>query len=165
MRTLFTPTRTLLTPLLILSSLMATPVMATNAAAPDAIVCADEHADKTLASLPQPKCLILQKTFEQARAQNAPLREESHRLSEQLDTLLLAPQFDRKTYLDKSAKLGTLRAKMKATEDDAFTSAAAQFSQEERKILVKWRDLRHHREEWSHREWSPTHDKRPQHQP
>jgi hypothetical protein len=54
-----------------------------------------------------------------------------------------APDFDKRTYLDKSAKLGTLRAKICANLEGAIATVAEQFTPEERKILIKADRLRY----------------------
>jgi uncharacterized membrane protein len=130
------------------------------------------HSDKLWANLPQEKRQILHDAMVQAHKQNEPLQEESEKLDKELDTLLVAPNFDKNAYLDKSAKLGVLHAKMKANMSDAFAGVVGKFTPEERKILAKSWEIRHHRfhhGEQHHdgylEESSHHHDGEPYHKP
>lgn len=93
--------------------------------------------EKLLAQLPQAKRRILEDTLRRTDRQNRKLREKEIHLEAELEDLMKAPGFDERTYLDKSAKLGTLRAKMHANLEDAIAAVAAQFTPEERRILLK----------------------------
>jgi uncharacterized membrane protein len=129
--------------------------------------CINESQDrinmqKLLAQLPQPKRKILDSTLKQAEKQNRALLDRKLELETQTDDLLAAPAFDKPSYLDKSARLGTLRAKMNANMDDAIAEVAAQFSPQERIVLMKMRQLWH--THGYHKEWSRD-DEEDNHQP
>ncbi len=109
--------------------------------------------ERLISQLPVEKRRLFDDTMKRTDRQNRKLLEEKHRLEAELIALLEAPEFDQRTYLDKSAKLGRLRAKMHANMEDAIAMVAAQFTLEERKILVKthtfWQMHGEH-ERWSH---------------
>jgi uncharacterized membrane protein len=109
------------------------------------------QTEKALSRLPPAKRKILTDTIIRVNKQNRKLLEEKHRLESELDAILASPEFDQRSYLDKSAKLGTLRAKMHANSEDAIAWIAARFTPQERKVLIGMRKLwKMHgdREEW-----------------
>jgi len=146
--------RRILPAALLLTMLAASPVAYSNDIPPvDESHCEHNHMDKLWSKLPEAKRTLLQESMTKAHASNQSLYEERRKLHDQLDNLLLADTFDKKTYLDKSAKSGVIAAKIKAGEEDAFASIAAKLTPEERKILVRLREIGHHHKEWCHGEW------------
>ncbi len=118
-----------------------------------------------LAQLPPAKRKLLDDTLKRAEKENSKLREQKLKHEAELDKLLAAPDFDKRSFLDNSAKLGTLRAKMSANLDDAIAGVAAQFSLQERGVLLKMRQLWHthgYHEEWSRDDEEDNHQPAPE---
>jgi uncharacterized membrane protein len=95
--------------------------------------------------LPEEKRQLLHNMMINAEKQNEALKTESKRLITELNGLLTAATFNKSAYQSKSAKLGVLQAKIKANWSDAFTEIAGQFNRQEREILAKMNEIRHHR--------------------
>jgi hypothetical protein len=62
-----------------------------------------------------------------------------------LDAILATPGFNKRSYLDKNAKLGTLRAEIHVHINDAIALVAAQFMPKKRLVL------------WSHNDEGDNH--------
>lgn len=94
--------------------------------------------------LPEEKRTLLRSTMEKIHKENASLREQGRKLDKELDALLKVQEFDKSTFLAKQAQLDAIHDKMKAKAEQELASIAADFTQEERKILAEMRNMRHH---------------------
>jgi uncharacterized membrane protein len=74
-----------------------------HAAGPENRQCPSQIA-RILGRLPQAKRRILDDTLRRADLQNRKLYEEKRALEAELESLMSARVFDKRTYLDKSAK-------------------------------------------------------------
>ena len=101
-----------------------------------------------VAKLPKEKAEAFLAIIKQERDKDLTAkRETAIQLHKQLDTILTAPTFDKAAYLAKSKELQDLWNAKHQHMTEAFTTAAATLSQEERKTLVatmKEMHQRHH---------------------
>ena len=94
--------------------------------------------------LPEEKQKLLHETMEKVHKENASLRDQKHKLHQELDALMKAPEFDKDAFLAKTAQMDALHDKMKSNAEKQFASVAGEFTPEERKILVEMRHMHHH---------------------
>ncbi len=102
------------------------------------------HAKELLAQLPEDKRVLLHNAMITAHKQNEPLHEKEEKLHKELDALLIAPTFDKNTYLEKSSKINELQARIRANRENAFVSVASQYTAEERAVLVQLHQIEHY---------------------
>lgn len=127
--------------------------------------CAHSHPSTPFTGLSSDDQKILHNAMMAAHKQNKPLEEKIRILHEDLHALLIAPAFDKEMYLAKKRKLYALEAKAKANMENAFASAVAQFSPQERKTLAKFHEMGHHHPQWQHEGWSHHNEEESYHQP
>ena len=74
--------------------------------------------------------------MKQAHEKNMDIADQIHSLHDEIDEIVMAEPFDEAAFKAKSAKLREVYETMRANTDEAFASAIAQLSQDERKILA-----------------------------
>ena len=120
--------------------------------------------DTFLTRLPDKRQELLRQIIAQADNDNRKLLESKQTLTRELEAILVAGTFDERSYLDKSAKLGTIRAKMRSNLDDAVAYAASHFTQDERKVLIQMHLLWQthcNLDKWSHDDEANDHHAAP----
>jgi uncharacterized membrane protein len=95
-----------------------------------------------LAKLPPEKLKYYRDVIAQLQRKNSPLRKQAIDLEKNMDEMLLSPQFNKTEYLAKDAQIVNLYNQIRANGVDAIGTMAAQFTPEERKILMELRDPR-----------------------
>jgi len=117
----------------------------------DKIWCHHQEGNEALWHLlPEEKRTMLHESMEKIHKQNAALREQGHKLHEDLSVLLKGDEFDKDAYLAKKTQLDLVHDKMRKNAEKEFAEVAAKFSPEERKILAEMQNMRHHREHGYH---------------
>jgi uncharacterized membrane protein len=94
------------------------------------------YLEQTIANLPEQDAVQFRDTMKQAHEKNMAIADKVHELHDDLDEIMAADTFDKKAFLAKSDKLREVYEQMRANTDEAFASASAQLSQEERKTLA-----------------------------
>jgi len=94
------------------------------------------YLEKALAKLPEQDAAQFRDTMKQAHKDNMAIADQIHALHDDMDDIIIAEPFDKDAFRAKSAKLREVYEKMRANTDEAFLSATAQLTQEERKTLV-----------------------------
>ncbi len=94
------------------------------------------HFEQALSKLPEAKAETFRASLKQAHDQHAPIYEQTHKLHDELKTILTAPTFDKDAFIAKHKQLQGLYDQMRAHMTEAFADAAAKLSLEERKTLA-----------------------------
>jgi uncharacterized membrane protein len=92
---------------------------------------------KLLNQLSADKEMLFHRTMREVREKEANILEQIKALKAEINDILTAAEFNEALFLEKTKKVQELHAMMRATKDEAIVKLAKQFSQEERKILVK----------------------------
>ena len=87
-------------------------------------------------SLPEDKQTLIIETMESVHAKNSVVREEIQAAKQALMEVLTAPEFDEKTFQANVDKMNELHDQMFLSLTSAIKDVAAQFTQEERQVLV-----------------------------
>jgi len=105
------------------------------------------YMDHALSRLPAQKAADFRETMKNAREENKDLEEKVHGLHGDLHTILTAPDFDKKAFLEKRTEIQQLHDQMEANRTEAFASAVSELSQKERVALTRSLDhaKKHHR--------------------
>ena len=107
------------------------------------------YIEEALSKLPEEDAAQFRNTMKQSQEKGKTIFEQMHKLHEDLHGILTAEKFDKAAYIAKNKELTKLHDKMHANMTEAFATAAAQLSQDDRKILAdamknKWH---HHHDE------------------
>jgi Spy/CpxP family protein refolding chaperone len=94
--------------------------------------------------LPEAKRQLLHETMKTAFEKNKGLFDRMHKLHEKLHDVLKADAFDAHAFKETSAQIEKTRDRIHAIRMDAFASIAAQFTPEEREMLVRFHGHHHH---------------------
>jgi len=87
-------------------------------------------------SLPEDKQTLIIETMESVHAKNSGVREEILAAKQALMEVLTAPEFDEKAFQANVDKMNELHDQMFLSITSAIKDVAAQFTQEERQVLV-----------------------------
>lgn len=87
-------------------------------------------------SLPEDKQTLIIETMESVHEKNSGVKEEIQVTKEALMEMLTAPEFDEKAFQANVDKMNELHDKMFLSITSAIKDVAAQFTQEERQVLV-----------------------------
>ena len=132
--------------LVLTTTLLATTAYAQDDTAPAAASSGQElqkkEAQKELAQLPADKAKAYNDAMQKANDSNKELRSQIHKAYEEADMILTAEKFDKKAFLAKAVEIDALYDKTRINMNSAFVGVAENFTQEERKILLKTRNER-----------------------
>jgi uncharacterized membrane protein len=95
-----------------------------------------QFMEKALSQLPEKKANVFRDTMKQAYEKNESLNAQVKAQKEELRGLLAAQNFDKAAYIAKAKSIENLKMQMYGARSEAFANAAANLSQEERKILA-----------------------------
>ena len=95
------------------------------------------YLEKTINKLPKSDGDKFRETMKEAHERNVALAQQIHSLHDDLDNIMAAKTFHEDAFRSKSAKLREVYENMRANTDDAFASASAELTPEERQTLAK----------------------------
>ena len=95
------------------------------------------YMNHALAKLPAKKASEFRDTMKEARDDNKELQAQVYKLHGELHALLTAPTFDKDAYLAKRTEIEQLHDKMEENRTEAFASAVAELSLNERITLTR----------------------------
>jgi len=111
----------------------------------------EHHHEGLWELLPDDKRAVLHDAMKKAREDNKPIIEQMRKQHEELDAMMKAPDFNTDAYMRKSAELDATREKLHQNMERAKASVAAQFSPQERRVLLVMEHMRMHRHGgWQH---------------
>jgi uncharacterized membrane protein len=107
---------------------------------------------RLLNQLPADKEMLLHQTMRELREKAANIGEQIRTLKAEINDILTAAEFNEALFLEKTKRVQELHTMIRATKDEAIVKLAKQFTQEERKILVKLihQKHRHHGRQPAH---------------
>ena len=94
------------------------------------------YLSKALDKLPSEDATAFRATMQKAHEANKASITQIQALHDDIDVILAAKTFDKTAFTSKSDELRKTYEKMRATSDEAFATALATLTQDERKILV-----------------------------
>jgi len=94
------------------------------------------YIEQAIAKLPADDAAQFRDTMKQAHEKNMAIYDQIHELHDDLDDIVAAKTFDEDAFRAKSAKLREVYETMRENTDDAFASAVAHLSQDERKTVA-----------------------------
>jgi uncharacterized membrane protein len=94
------------------------------------------YVEQAIAKLPAADAAKFRDAMKQAHEKNMAIYDQIHSLHDDMEAILVAEPFDKDAFRSKSKDLQQVYETMGNNMDDAFASAVAQLSQDERKTIA-----------------------------
>ena len=94
------------------------------------------RAGDVLSQLPEEKEMLFHRTMREAREETEDIREQIVKLRAEIRDIFTATEFDKALFSKKTKQVHTLQEKMRTAREQALVKLAAQFTQEERRVLA-----------------------------
>lgn len=102
------------------------------------------HGKHHEACLPEAKRELLHETMKKTFEKDKASFEQMHKLHEKLHEIIKATTFDRQAFINTTMQIEKLRDSIHKDRVNAFASIAAQFTPEEREMLMRHHGEHHH---------------------
>jgi uncharacterized membrane protein len=94
------------------------------------------YVEQAITKLPAKDAAQFRDTMKQAHEKNMAIYDQVHSIHDDMEAILVAESFDKDAFRAKSKQLQDVYDTMRANMDDAFVSAVAKLSQDERKTIA-----------------------------
>jgi len=94
------------------------------------------YIEQAIAKLPADDAAQFRDTMKQAHEKNMAIHDQIHDLHDDMEDIMAAEPFDENAFRAKSKQLREVYETMRENTDDAFASAVAHLSQDERKTVA-----------------------------
>lgn len=107
------------------------------------------NQEKLLNQLPAEKTDLFRRTMTEVREKRADIRDEILKAGAEVESVLVAAEFNEALFKEKTARVQELAARERQVLGDAIAALATHYTPEERKLLVELMS-----KSKSHRRWS-----------